>query len=460
MALNMEERLDQVKGIREVREEVEELIEMIKGPRRYTDKGVKLPKGVLLCGKPGTGKTLLARAIAGESKVNFIFVSGSDFDDTFVGVGARRIRDLFETARKNKPCIMFIDEIDSLLTNSRRQSMEHSSSRSTLNQFLAEMDGFKALEEVYIVGATNHESSLDKAAVRPGRFDKIIHVPVPNIEARAEIIDFYLDKIKLKKPQLNSSIISKMTPGFTGAEIENLVNLSIIAAVNQKADEVTMEDVSECRDRILMGIARKSFSITDFNRYKTAIHEAGHALVCYKDENCNKNLQKLTVIPRGPALGVTFMLEDENSLNTKGEHLSSVDVCFGGQVAEEIFYGKSGITAGCSSDLGNASSVVRQMIKNFGMYGDNVGYRYIPGESYSYEESELSDEEKLKIDEEIERVLKQSRERVFKILSKNADELKNLAEQCYIHDTLEFDDIDAAVKGDFKAIKAKKVRKP
>lgn len=301
------DRLSDVRGMREIKEEIDELISMIKGPEKYTDLGIKLHKGILLCGKPGTGKTLLARAIAGESKVNFMFVTGSDFDDTYVGVGAKRIRQLFKTAKQNKPCIVFIDEIDSLLTKSRRTG-EHSSSRATINQFLAEMDGFSNLDQVYIIGATNHEKDLDSAATRAGRFDKTIHVPVPNVDAREEIISYYLNKIKLEKSELDVKKLSLMTPGFTGAEIENLINLSIISAVNQKSLEVTMANVSECRDRILMGIARKSFSIPEKNRFKTALHEAGHAYVCYKNEFCRNTLQKLTVVPRGHAAGVVSIL--------------------------------------------------------------------------------------------------------------------------------------------------------
>ncbi len=459
-AKDMKERLSDVKGIKEVQEEIELLIQMIKNPKKYTDVGAKVHKGVLLCGRPGTGKTLLARAIAGESNINFLFVTGSDFDDTYVGVGSKRIRELFKKARESKPCIIFIDEIDSLLDKSRRGSYEHSSSRSTLNQFLAEMDGFKNSEEIYVIGATNHENSLDTAAVRPGRFDKIIHIGVPDIEGREEIISYYLDKIKLKRDTLTTKVISLMTPGFTGAEIQNLINLSIISAVNQQKSEVDISDVSESRDRLLMGIARKSFSVPEKRRYKTALHEAGHALVCFKDELCRKTLHKLTVVPRGPAEGVTFRMQDENSLNTKQEYLVNIDVAMGGQVAEELMYGPEGISAGCSSDLESATSLARSMIKNYGMYGSTVGYQYINNQSYSYEEDEVSEKHKKVIDDEVNKILKESHDRVYKLLYNNADELKSLAEQCYIHDTLEFEEIQGAIEGKLHMIKAKKVREP
>lgn len=458
LAKNIKERLSDVKGIREVKEEIDELIKMIKNPNDYTSIGAKLHKGILLCGKPGTGKTLLARAISGESNINFLFVTGSDFDETFVGVGSKRIRELFKKARENKPCIIFIDEIDSLLDKSRRGSYEHSSSRSTLNQFLSEMDGFKSTEEIYLIGATNHEKSLDPAAIRPGRFDKIIHIGVPDIEGREEIIDYYLQRIRLKKSCLTSKTISLMTPGFTGAEIQNLINLSIISAVNNKKDEVELSDISESRDRVLMGIARKNYSVPEKRRYKTALHEAGHALVCYKDEVCRKTLHKLTVVPRGQAEGVTFRLVNENALNTKQEYLTDIDIFMGGQVAEELIYGPGGISAGCSNDLENATSLARSMIKNFGMYGSTVGYQYIDNQSYSFEEDEVSEKHKKAIDDEVTRILNESHGRVYKMLLNNADELKSLAQQCYIHDTLEFDDIQNSIEGRISLIKASKVR--
>ena len=465
LASEMTEKLSDIRGIDEIKEEIDELIKMIKSPDVYESNGVKLPKGILLCGKPGTGKTLIARAIAGESKLNFLYLTGSDFDHMFVGSGSKKVKELFEKARKKKPCIIFIDEIDSLLASSRRNGGEHSSSRSTLNKFLAEMDGFNNNKGVYVIGATNHEDSLDQAAIRPGRFDKKIHVPMPDVDGRGDIIKYYLEKVKLNTSTLNSKIISLMTPGFSGADIENLINLSIIMAVNKKKEKLEIEDISECRDRIMLGIARKSFTVPDKRRFKTSLHEAGHALVCYKNDNCRKNLHKLTIIPRGPAEGVvsflfqTFRLQDDNALGSKEEFLTEIEVALGGHVAEEIFYGKDGISAGCSSDLEKASSTARSMLKNFGMYGELVGYKYVEGTSYSYQEDDLSDEDKKKIDNATEKILKESREKVYNMLLKDSDELKRLAEQCFIHDTLEFEDIDHAIKGRIELIKAQKVRK-
>lgn len=404
-AKDIKERLDNVKGIDEVKEEIEQLIWMIKDPEKYYNAGAKLHKGVLLCGKPGTGKTLIARAIAGDAGVNFIFLTGSDFDEMFVGLGASRIRKLFKKARENTPCIIFIDEIDSLMSSSRR-STEHSSSRGTLNQFLAEMDGFDKLDHIFVIGATNHEKELDPAAVRPGRFDKKIHINVPDEDGRIDIINFYLEKIKLPKENLDPKYLAKLTPGFTGAEVENLVNLSIIHAINKDKNKVDMEDFYEARDRVLMGIPRKTFSTTEKKRYHTSLHEAGHTLICYKSPICRKTLHKVTIIPRGAAAGVTLMLSDEDSLNSKTEFLNNIDTAMGGHVAEELIYGSDHVTAGCSSDLNKATQIAQAMVKKFGMYGDKVGYIYVEDEGYSWEEDEVSDKYKSSIDNTVKVILK------------------------------------------------------
>jgi ATP-dependent metalloprotease len=434
-AKNIEERLDNVKGIDEVREEIEQLIRMIKSPKKYVDAGAKLHKGILLCGKPGTGKTLIARAIAGESGVNFIFLTGSDFDEVFVGVGAARIRKLFQMAKKHKPCIIFIDEIDSLLTKSRRMSIEHSSSRATINQFLAEMDGFEKMEQVFLIGATNHEKDLDSAAVRPGRFDKKIHINVPDEEGRIEIIKHYLNKILIKKDNLDPKFIARMTPGFTGAEIENLINLSIIGAVSNKKDFVNIDEVGEARDRILMGISRKHFNASDRRRYLTALHEGGHTLVCFRAPTCRRKLHKLTIIPRGPAEGVTFTLHDEEALNSKEEFIAEIDMAMGGHVAEELMYGKEMMTAGCSSDLNKATQVAQVMVKKLGMYGDSAGYIYVEDKDPNSTEK-VSEKYKQTVDETVKIILKESHDRVYNLLKTEANDLKNLAQSVFQFDTL------------------------
>jgi ATP-dependent metalloprotease len=430
------EKLDNVRGINEVREEIEQVIRMIKNPEKYTEAGARLHKGILLVGKPGTGKTLIARAIAGEADVNFISLTGSDFDEMFVGIGASRIKKLFKQAKLNKPCIIFIDEIDALLAASRRGSHEHSSSRSTINQFLSEMDGFNKMEGVFLIGATNHEKDLDKAAVRAGRFDKKIHINIPDEEGRTEILDFYLKKINIPTKNLSSSTIAKMTPGFSGAEIENLVNLSITSAITSGKKLVTLDDIGEARDRILMGISRKYYKASDKRRYLTALHESGHTLVCYKNDICRKQLHKLTIIPRGPAEGVTFRLHNEDALNSKEEFIADIDMAMGGHVAEELMYGEGNMTAGCSSDLSKATQVAQSMVKKLGMYSDSVGYIYV-GDKDRYSSDKFSEKYKETIDDTVKIILKESHDRVYELLTRDADELKKLAQGVFMHDTLE-----------------------
>ncbi len=323
----------------------------------YLEKGAKLHKGVLLYGQPGTGKTLLARAIAGESGTSFIYCTGSHFDEMFVGVGAKRVRELFEEARKNKPCIIFIDEIDTLLSKSRRFSAEHSSSRATINQILAEMDGFEKTDQILVIGATNHEDSLDPAAVRPGRFDKKIHVPHPDVNGRTDIFNLYLSKIS-KAEDVEAAKLAQMTPGFTGAEIENLVNTAITEAVHNMKERADMTDFEYARDRIMMGIERKKLSMSDRDRLTTAIHEAGHAIACYFTPGAKK-LYKATIVARGSSLGATFMVPDESDMlsTNKDKVLANIDVAMGGHVAEKLFIGSEKITTGCSSDLRGATNM-------------------------------------------------------------------------------------------------------
>jgi len=319
-ANNMKQRLDDVKGIDEIKEEILNIIAIIKNPGIYAEKGAKLFKGVLLSGDPGTGKTLLARAIAGEAGCNFIFCSGSDFDEMFVGVGARRVKQLFAEARKHEPCIIFIDEIDSLIAGSRRGGNETSSSRATLNQILAEMDGFEKNSNIMVIGATNHEGDLDPAAVRPGRFDKKIHVPHPDIHGREDIFNLYLNKIK-KSDNIKAKQWASMCPGFTGAEIANLVNFAITEAIHKDKEMADEDDFEFARDRIMMGIERKKLSMPEKDRLCTAIHEAGHALVGYYNPNA-LDLYKATIVARGGALGVTHFIPSEENTQNKAQILA------------------------------------------------------------------------------------------------------------------------------------------
>ena len=323
---------------------------MIREPEKYTSKGAKLHKGVLLYGRPGTGKTLLARAIAGEAGTSFMYCTGSHFDEMFVGVGAKRVRELFQEAKNHKPCIIFIDEIDTLLSKSRRFNSEHSSSRATINQLLAEMDGFEKNDQILVIGATNHEDILDPAAVRPGRFDKKIHVPLPDVNGRENIFDLYLSKIS-KGTDVVSRKLAEMTPGFTGAEIENLVNTAITEAVHKFKEMADMSDFEYARDRIMMGIERKKLSMSDKDRLNTAIHEAGHAIACYFTPGAKK-LYKATIVARGGSLGAvnllflfnhlqTYMVPDEGDMLSinKEKVLANIDVAMGGHIAEKLFLG-------------------------------------------------------------------------------------------------------------------------
>jgi ATP-dependent metalloprotease len=362
-AKDVEQRLDDVKGIDEIRDEIKNLIRMIKNPEEYTAKGAKLHKGVLLYGQPGTGKTLLSRAIAGEAGTSFLYCTGSSFDEMFVGVGAKRVRELFEEARKHKPCIIFIDEIDTLLSKSRRYGNEHSSSRSTINQMLTEMDGFQANDNILVIGATNHEDSLDPAAVRPGRFDKKIHVPSPDINGRTDIFNIYLSKIA-HDDKIEPRKLAQMSPGFTGAEIENLVNTAITEAVHRGKSQAELEDFEYARDRIMMGIERKKLSMSEKERLNTSIHECGHSIVCYFTENAKK-LYKATIVARGGSLGATYMVPDESdSLSTTKEKvLANIDVAMGGHVAEQLFIGDNCVTTGCGSDLNSATKLAYRAVR-------------------------------------------------------------------------------------------------
>jgi len=397
-AKDIEQRLADVKGIDEIRDEIQDLINMIKNSTEYTSKGAKLYRGVLLAGSPGTGKTLLARAIAGESGVNFIYCTGSNFDEMFVGMGARRVRELFAEARKNTPCIIFIDEIDSLMSKSRRFGMEHSSSRGTINQLLAEMDGFEKHENIIVIGATNHEDDLDPAAVRPGRFDKKIHVPLPDVNGRKDIIELYLNKIS-RSDKIEPKKLATMTPGFSGAEIQNLVNTAITQAVHNNKEEADLSDFEYARDRLMMGIERKKLTMSEKDRLNTAIHEAGHATVCFFTPGAKK-LYKATIVARGGSLGATFMEPDESDMlsTTKIKCLANIDTAMGGHVAEKLFIGSSKITTGCSSDLQGATDIAYQAVMRYGMFGEDLGYM-------SSRTEDLSEEMKAKIDSKVKQIL-------------------------------------------------------
>ncbi|EFC44399.1 predicted protein [Naegleria gruberi] len=437
---NVETRFDDVKGIDECRGELEEIVDFLKNPEKFNKLGGKLPKGVLLVGKPGVGKTLLAKAIAGEAGVPFFFCSGSEFDEMFVGVGAKRIRELFAAARKQAPCIIFIDEIDSL--GGKRTARDPFYSKQTLNQILSEMDGFKSSEGIIVIGATNLLDSLDKALIRPGRFDRHIEVPLPDLKGRKDILSLYLKKVPIN-PAVNIDTIAKKTTGFTGADLENLVNVASIRACTKNKEQVSNDDMDYAFDRIVMGIARTS-SINLMNEKDkeiTAIHECGHALVVLlnqKNLTHNKdNLHKITIIPRGSALGFTASLpEREVHHMSKQQYHQIIDKALGGVVAEEICYGKDYVTSGCTSDLQHATNIARAMVTRFGMselglidFTEESGSMYQKGPEFSPETKRL-------IDIEIQKIVNGSYERVKKMLKENEPQLRKLAHELVKYETL------------------------
>ncbi|CDW88406.1 metalloprotease m41 ftsh [Stylonychia lemnae] len=457
-AKDIPQKLSDVRGIDEIKEEVENLIKMLKEPERYHQKGANLHKGVLLYGQPGTGKTLLARSIAGEAGCQFIYCTGSHFDEMFVGVGAKRIRELFNEAKKHKPCIIFIDEIDTLLSKSRRFNSEHSSSRATINQLLTEMDGFEKTENIMIIGATNHEDALDPAAVRPGRFDKKIHVPLPDVNGREDIFNFYLGQIE-KSEEISAKKLAQMTPGFSGAEIENLVNTAITEAVHIGKDKADLADFEYARDRIMMGIERRKLSMSDRERLNTAIHEAGHAIACYFSKGAKK-LYKATIVARGSSLGATYMVPEDTVSMTKEKILAEIDVAMGGHVAEKLIIGENKITSGCSNDLQGATSMAYRAVRYFGMYGESAGF-------IASDPDQTSEKYNAMIDKQVKEILdvspihinkvQKSFERVSGLILNKERELRELAKNLFYYDYLDADEIKNVIEG--KKLSKDKVRK-
>uniref|UniRef100_A0A4W5M600 YME1 like 1 ATPase n=1 Tax=Hucho hucho TaxID=62062 RepID=A0A4W5M600_9TELE len=361
---------EHVKGAEEAKNELQDVVEFLRNPQKFTVLGGKLPKGILLIGPPGTGKTLLARAVAGEADVPFFYASGSEFDEMFVGVGASRIRNLFKEAKANAPCVIFIDELDSV-GGKRIESPMHPYSRQTINQLLAEMDGFKPNEGVIVIGATNFAEALDNALVRPGRFDMQVTVPRPDVKGRTEILNWYLQKIKVD-PNVNAEIIARGTVGFTGAELENLVNQAALKAAVDGLDLVTMKELEFSKDKILMGPERKSVEIDKKNKQITAYHESGHAIVAFYTKDAMP-INKATIMPRGPTLGHVSMLpENDRWSETRAQLLAQMDVSMGGRVAEELIFGDDYITTGASSDFDGATKIAKMMVTRFGM-SDKLG---------------------------------------------------------------------------------------
>ncbi|KAJ3732998.1 ATP-dependent peptidase [Lentinula guzmanii] len=428
-----------VHGVDEVKDELQDIVSFLKDPSMFASLGGKLPKGVLLTGAPGTGKTMLARAVAGEAGVPFFFASGSDFEEMFVGVGAKRVRELFAAARKKEPAIIFIDEIDAV--GGKRNNRHQQYLKQTLNQLLTEMDGFKQSEGVIVIAATNVPETLDPALVRPGRFDRHIAVPLPDIRGRVQILQHHMKNVTTSS-DVETMQLARGTAGFSGADLQNMVNQAAVRAAKEKATEVNLEHFEWAKDRILMGTERKSAYIDAKNKLATAYHEGGHALVALYTDGALP-LHKVTCIPRGHALGYTSMLpeNDRFSVNYK-EYLAGIDVSLGGRVAEEIIYGEDGITSGASSDIRNASSTARHMVKDFGF--SKLGPIY-------YDETvDLSPRRKDEIEEEVSKIIKASEARVMHLLKTKVDELhlSQLAQALVEHETLDKDQVHRVIKGE------------
>ncbi|SCU97591.1 LADA_0H07074g1_1 [Lachancea dasiensis] len=432
-------KFDDVRGCEEARAELEEIVDFLKDPTKYESLGGKLPKGVLLTGPPGTGKTLLARATAGEAGVDFFFMSGSEFDEVYVGVGAKRIRDLFSQARTRAPAIIFIDELDAI--GGKRNPKDQAYAKQTLNQLLVELDGFSQSSGIIIIGATNFPESLDKALTRPGRFDKVVNVDLPDVRGRADILKHHMKKVTLAS-DVDPTIIARGTPGLSGAELMNLVNQAAVYACQRNAIAVDMNHFEWAKDKILMGAERKTMVLTEASRKATAFHEAGHAIMAMYTPGATP-LYKATILPRGRALGITFQLPEMDKVDiTRRECLARLDVCMGGKIAEEIIYGRENTTSGCGSDLQSATNTARAMITQYGM-SEKVGPVNLADkwDSWSGKIRDIADNEVIE-------VLKSSEERTRKMLNEKHKELERLAKGLMEYETLDSREIKLVCQGE------------
>ena len=431
-----------VAGIDEAKEEIVELVDFLKDPEKFRKLGGKIPKGCLLVGSPGTGKTLLAKAIAGEAKVPFFSISGSDFVEMFVGVGASRVRDLFEQGKKNAPCIIFIDEIDAVGRHRGSGVGGGNDEREqTLNQLLVEMDGFKDNEGVIIIAATNRPDVLDKALLRPGRFDREIAVPLPDINGRAKIIEVHSKNVQIA-PDVDFNVLARGTPGFAGAELSNLVNEAALHAARHNKKLVTMKDFEYAKDRVLMGSERKSMVMKDEEKKLTAYHEAGHAIVTALSPVADP-IHKATIIPRGRALGMVMSLPEDDRYSVTREKLKSdLAVAMGGRVAEELIFGYDKITSGASSDIEAATKMAKMMVIKWGM-SDIIGpiMHEISNDNF------ISNDKANIIDAEIKKLVDEGYAHATKIIKTNIKKLHDLAKALIEYETLTGEEIQALLAG-------------
>ncbi len=443
---------DDVAGIDEAKDELEEIVEFLRNPQKFSRLGGKIPKGALLVGPPGTGKTLLARAIAGEAGVPFFTISGSDFVEMFVGVGASRVRDMFEQAKKNAPCIVFIDEIDAV---GRSRGVGYGGGNDereqTLNQLLVEMDGFEANEGIIIVAATNRPDVLDPALLRPGRFDRQVQVPNPDIKGREKILGVHARKVPLG-PDVDLRIIARGTPGFSGADLANLVNEAALMAARVGRRFVTMDDFENAKDKVMMGAERRSMVMTEDEKKLTAYHEAGHAIVGLNVPQ-HDPIHKATIIPRGRALGLVLSLPERDQLSvTYTKYKSKIAMAMGGKVAEELIFGKENVTSGAASDIQQVTRIARAMVTQFG-FSDELGNIDYANERESYlgawqAPSNISPETQQKIDAEVKRIVDEGYETAKRILTEKIDDLHRLAQGLLEYETLTGSEITRVIAGE------------
>jgi len=440
---------DDVAGVEEVKEEVQEIVDFLRDPSKFQKLGGRIPRGVLLTGSPGTGKTLMAKAIAGEAGVPFFSISGSDFVEMFVGVGASRVRDMFEQGKKQAPCIIFIDEIDAV---GRKRGAGvgggNDEREQTLNQLLVEMDGFEGGEGVIVIAATNRPDVLDPALLRPGRFDRQVEVPLPDIRGREQILKVHMRKVPLSD-DIKANIIARGTPGFSGADLANLVNEAALFAARANKKLVSMEDFELAKDKVLMGVERRSIVMPEDERQNTAYHESGHAIVAEVLGDLTDPVHKVTIIPRGRALGVTMQLPAEDRYSHNRDYLlARIAVLMGGRIAEEVFMKQ--MTTGASNDFEVATNMAQNMVTRWGM-SDALGPRaYGESESESYfgGGKNYSDETSLLIDKEVTRIIEEQYGRARKILEDEKAKVEVMAQALLEWETIDSDQIAAIMKGD------------
>ena len=445
-----------VAGVEEAKEEVEEVVEFLRDPKKFSRLGGKIPRGCLLVGPPGTGKTLLARAIAGEAGVPFFTISGSDFVEMFVGVGASRVRDMFEQGKKHSPCIIFIDEIDAV-GRSRGAGLGggNDEREQTLNQLLVEMDGFDTNEGIILIAATNRPDVLDPALLRPGRFDRQVVVGNPDIVGREAILKVHIKKINTG-PDVKLRTIARGTPGFSGADLANLINESALLAARKNKRVVTMSDVEEAKDKVMMGAERRSMVMSEDEKKLTAYHEGGHAIVAL-NEKASDPIHKATIIPRGRALGMVMRLPERDQLSVTREKMhSDIAVAMGGRIAEEIIFGHDKVTSGASSDIDMVTKMAKNMVTKYGMskelgtiaYGENEEEVFL-GRSVTKQQN-MSEETAKKVDMEVKKIVDKGYERARKVLTEKIDDLHKLAKALLIYETLSGDEIRDLILKDIK----------